>query len=63
VRLVVLAAVTVKSIIIWDLTSCNLVQAYGRSFKTLLKVYQTTRRHIPEDTTLQDHFATLFNTN
>jgi hypothetical protein len=64
----VFTAVVMKSIIFWDMTPCSLLSFIRRfgwtyclnmeeicSSERSVETQQTTRRHIPEDDTLQDY--------
>jgi hypothetical protein len=68
-----LTAETMKNTIFWDMTPCSLEEVYRRTGGTTflharfvqktLQFYQTIRRHIPEDSTLQaaiPQFSVLF---
>jgi hypothetical protein len=35
-----------KSIVFWDVTPCNLAEAYTRSGRASVNLYQNMRRHI-----------------
>jgi hypothetical protein len=53
IRFVVLLAVIVKSAVFWDVMACCLVEIYQLYSETLVNIYQTAHRHIPEDGTPQ----------
>jgi hypothetical protein len=44
----IITAMTVKIIVFRDVTPCILVNVYRRCGRTLLNIYQITRRHIPK---------------
>jgi hypothetical protein len=44
-----------KSIFFWDMTPCSALSCTRRSSETSGTSQRTTRRHIPEEDTLQNH--------
>jgi hypothetical protein len=49
----VFTAVVLKSIFFWDMTPCSVLSGTRRSSKTSGTTQRTTRRHIPEEDTLE----------